>query len=89
MRNGHILFLRLKDRIRRTELPRWKFFLLIIGLTLIVLGIYSTITSGAETKTEYKTFKLNPTDIAVSCKNGNNPNVKILDPTLVIVSCAK
>jgi len=36
----------------------------------------------------YKTFRLNPTDVAVTCKNGNSPVTKTIDTKLVIVSCS-
>lgn len=71
-------------------MSRWKFFLLVACLTVIGSTVYVAIVGGTERpETYYKTSKLNPTDVAVTCKNGNNPVAKNYDDSLIIVSCAK
>lgn len=54
------------------------------GLSLLFSVAY---VYGTDIKAEYKTFRLNPTDVAITCKNGNNPVTKALDPSVIVVSC--
>ena len=42
----------------------------------------------ANEESQYRTFKLNPTDVAVACKSGATPKVKSAG-TVLIVSCSE
>ena len=69
-------------------MARWKFFLLVAGVTLLFSIAYVDMVAATTEPAIYKTFRLNPTDVAVTCKNGNSPVTKTIDTKLVIVSCS-
>jgi hypothetical protein len=57
---------------------------------LLLLLIPTLIYAADKVESAYKTFRLNTTDIAITCKNGNIPITRSFndDKSLVIVSCS-
>jgi len=66
---------------------RWKFFLLVAGVTLLLSIVYVSIVS-AETANSYRTRKLNNTSVIVSCNDEREPKItRFENTTFLIVTC--
>lgn len=59
-----------------------------LAIACVLSGLASISLAGKETETTYKTTRITPGDVLVSCKDGSQPKVKVLDDgRMVIVSC--
>ena len=66
-------------------MPRWKFFLLLIVIELVLITLCVSVF--ASDTDLFKTYRLNRYDITIQCLNGNKPLVINRLGTEIIVSC--
>jgi hypothetical protein len=59
-----------------------------LAIAVVFSALFSISLAGKVTETTYKTTRVTPGDVLVSCRNGSQPKVRVLDDSrLVIVSC--
>jgi hypothetical protein len=68
------------------KMKRWHIAALVAGLFVAVCTF-----AGEKVESVVKTFRLNPTEIAITCKNGGDPTIVTAASSrnLLIVSCGK